>query len=373
MPALLALARAAAIPEAAKAGVVSDAVLDTVTKEPVTNYLTNPPQAPPPAHGIPYDPWDPTPLSANPFKWYRESATVDDNESEKDDGQEAAFGALAWAALELEAIVATEGHPLSRPKHDDGGNDERFTEMRARDLEVIARGPTGRAVNATTPPDFHRGMTKDEMCSRFRGLMWKTGELMRPVQQWQQEYVPWLIDNKGPYIYVLDGLRHIEWVLLTIQRSMQYTTNWTPLEEHDILMCYFQFSGIEWRNLVPLNWKTGGAAWKPPFDRDQHEWPHLLKVEQSPVDPPSRQPDPVLERHPSLKKLLRIITAKGPVSKYQTYANRRINNVLVNLERATMFQNEKLKELMLFDIKPGQGVEHTLRQAKEAFPFDKVE
>ncbi|KDN69438.1 hypothetical protein CSUB01_05355 [Colletotrichum sublineola] len=361
MPALLALARAAAIPEAAKAGVVSDAVLDTVTKEPVTNYLTNPPQAPPPAHGIPYDPWDPTPLSANPFKWYRESATVDDNESEKDDGQEAAFGALAWAALELEAIVATEGHPLSRPKHDDGGNDERFTEMRARDLEVIARGPTGRAVNATTPPDFHRGMTKDEMCSRFRGLMWKTGELMRPVQQWQQEYVPWLIDNKGPYIY---------------------TTNWTPLEEHDILMCYFQFSGIEWRNLVPLNWKTGGAAWKPPFDRDQHEWPHLLKVEQSPVDPPSRQPDPVLERHPSLKKLLRIITAKGPVSKYQTYANRRINNVLVNLERATMnvaktlmdkFQNEKLKELMLFDIKPGQGVEHTLRQAKEAFPFDKVE
>ncbi|KAJ0142374.1 hypothetical protein CTA2_1414, partial [Colletotrichum tanaceti] len=224
VPALLAIAQAATVPQAAAAAAavvvtVSDETLDQAIAEPLINNVDGPVQGSDPSSFISSVIWE--------RKWNTQYSTVAYNDAE------------SWAAIELEAAAALEGSDA------EDAEAERFVEARARDLAEVAKGP-GR-VNVTKPiaPDFHQGITKDQLCAYFRGIAWKTGELQRPVYQWQYEYVPWLVQNKGPYIYVLDGLRYIEWTLAKIERALQYTTNFTPWEERDIIRCYYQFSGFE--------------------------------------------------------------------------------------------------------------------------------
>ncbi|KAK1979226.1 hypothetical protein LZ30DRAFT_783579 [Colletotrichum cereale] len=401
MPALLALARAAAIPEAAQPVVVPDAVLDDAIKDPLINYVGGP------VYGMPFDPDDPEPMSANPFKPYLEGAAADGGDAAvpEENENDPSIGAQAWAALELEVLTVPDADDdgSNRPpgrgrrrrgpgeKNDDDEEEgllERFDAMRARDLGEIAKGPTGGAVDARpSTPDFHQGLTKNKLCAAFLGLAWKTGELQRPVYQWQQEYVPWLVDNKGPYIYVLDGLRSIERVLWNIERALQYTTIFTPEEEHDIMGCYYHFSGLEWQFTRPPPIRTVDngtspaadapedpeAVGKRPFDIPRPKGPHPIKGPQPGGD---SGPGPWFHRFPSLKKLLRLITSKAPVSEFAPYANRRIHKVLVNLDRSVMgvtkslmdtFQTQKAKDNILYDIGKGQGINRNLLQAIEAY------
>ncbi|KAK2023029.1 hypothetical protein LX32DRAFT_628887 [Colletotrichum zoysiae] len=382
MPALLALAQAAAIPEVAKPVAVPDSVLDDAIRDPLINYVDGPVQGDPvghPIYGLPFDPWDPNPLSANPWQPYRESEGAEEAAAaarwEKE--EDPAVGGAAWAVLELHAIAA-----LDDPE--DGPNPERLVTLRARDLAETAKGTTGALPNSTLPADFHRGLTQQQICSAFLGITWKTGELLKPVYQWQPEYVPWLVENKGPYMQVLDGLRHIEWVLWKIRRGLQYTTLFTPEEEHAIMGCYYHFSGIEWQITRPyisdsVNNKTTleppalpGRKGVRPSGIPEPQWPHPIKGKEMPVVIPGHSP--WFHRHPSLKKLLRVITAKAPVSRYQTYANDRIHNVLRNLETSNVakalmdsFEIQKSKDQILYDIEKDQGIERALSLAKHAY------
>ncbi|KAF3810580.1 hypothetical protein GCG54_00013821 [Colletotrichum gloeosporioides] len=151
---------------------------------------------------------------------------------------------------------------------------------------------TAQAKNGTQPtggrpkiPDFHVGLDADGVCRYFQGAAWKAQELRRPMEQFSPEYVPWLVENKGPYIYVLDGLREIEWSFWTLGRALEYTSSFTEEEQFKIARC------------ATL-----------PISEPRHV--HLF----------------------GFRSLLRLLEEKAPVSKYQTYANVRIVRVLENLD-----------------------------------------
>ncbi|EFQ31834.1 uncharacterized protein GLRG_06978 [Colletotrichum graminicola M1.001] len=387
MPALLALSRAAAIPNPTQPAhlAVSDEDLDAAIKEPLVNFVNGP------VYGLPWYPDDPSPPSANPFKPYREDARVDDGVK----GTSAlSNGAMVWASLELQALAAAAAAARGPNDIDDDAvipseedvrlitdmvlddgyafpDDEvlgrRSVETRSRDLEEIAKGPAGAAANATLPADYHRGLTKDQLCSAFGGLTWKASELMTPVYQWQPEYVPWLVDNKGPYVYVLDGLRHMEWILWKINRGLQYTTLFTPEEEQAIVRCWYQFSGIEWQRIRPVNYTNEPSPSRKPVQLSQPS------VNKEPLPGPFH-PKPWSTPRPSLKKLLRVITVKAPVSRYQSYATRRIHKVLVSLEISLMetMQDPRMRDYIVYDTQKGQGIEQALRLAKEAYDWKLV-
>ncbi|GKT41526.1 uncharacterized protein ColSpa_01707 [Colletotrichum spaethianum] len=392
MPALLAIVQAALIPNDPKIIIVPDSVLDATIDEPLKNFV------PGPVAGT-----DPSSLPLPSLNEGFESLSSPEETS--------LSGAQAWAAIELEATAALESSPEDA---------ERFVEARARDLSEVAKGPGGKkgkkgsgkkgdgkkgnTTSKPAPPDFHRGVTREQLCTYFRGIAWKTGDLQRPVYQWQYEYVPWLIQNKGPYIklpsatyyganpviqYVLDGLRHIEWILWKIERSLQYTTNFTPEEERAIIRCYYQYSGYE-RQVTRLptgapapvspttaaaipastgNAELAEAAMKPP---GKGKGPGTGKSPVTTLPGSDRWARPF----PSLKKLLRLITAKAPVSKYQSYANHRIHNVLQNLDRSAIgaaqglinkFQSTAAKDYLVYDIEEGQGLKKALSEAINAY------
>ncbi|OBR10505.1 hypothetical protein CH63R_06197 [Colletotrichum higginsianum IMI 349063] len=391
VPALLAIAQAATVPQAAAQAAavvtVSDETLDQAIAEPLVNNVDGPVQGRDPSSFISSVIWE--------RKWNTQYSTVAYNDAES----WAAIELEAAAAIELEAAAALEG---SDPEDADA-DAERLVEARARDLAEIAKGP-GR-VNVTQPiaPDFHRGITKDQLCAYFHGIAWKTGELQRPVYQWQYEYVPWLVQNKGPYIYVLDGLRYIEWTLAKIERALQYTTNFTPWEERDIIRCYYQFSGFERQvtrtprvapapapaSLVVPREEAVPTATIPgiyphPTTPMNFEAPETEVIPPGHGKGPSKGPakshrgpfGPWFLPHPSLKKLLRIITAKAPVSRYQSYANSRIHNVLQNLDRSTSgavagllrkLQTPEAKGSLIYDTVEGQGLRKALAEAVRAF------
>ncbi|TQN69178.1 hypothetical protein CSHISOI_06294 [Colletotrichum shisoi] len=413
VPALLAIAQAATVPQAAAAQAaaaavvtVSDETLDQAIAEPLVNNVDGPVQGRDPSSFISSGIWE--------RKWNTQYSTVAYNDGPVQGRDPSSFissgiwerkwntqystvaynDAESWAAIELEAAAALEG---SDPEDADA-DAERLVEARARDLAEIAKGP-GR-VNVTRPiaPDFHRGITKDQLCAYFHGIAWKTGELQRPVYQWQYEYVPWLVQNKGPYIYVLDGLRYIEWTLAKIERALQYTTNFTPWEERDIIRCYYQFSGFERqitrtpRVVVPASAPAPAPASlvMPREEAVPTATPMNFEAPETEVTPPGRGKGPSkgpakshrgpfgpwFLPHPSLKKLLRIITAKAPVSRYQSYANSRIHNVLQNLDRSASgavagllrkLQTPEAKGSLIYDTVEGQGLRKALAEAVRAF------
>ncbi|KZL85101.1 hypothetical protein CI238_09357 [Colletotrichum incanum] len=360
LAALLDIVQAATIPEASKVITIPDSVLDAAISEPLVNFVSG------------------TIAGTNPSSLLP-SSEGPESHSLSSPEEISLSGAEAWAAIELEAVAALGSSPEDA---------ERLAEIRVRDLSEIAKGPGGGVNRDSTsrpaPPNFHRGVTKEQLCTYFRGIEWKTGDLQRPVYQWQYEYVPWLIHNKGPYIYVLDGLRHIEWILWKIERSLQYTTNFTPEEERAIIRCYYQFSGYE-RQVTRL--PTGAPAPISPTITAAATPTSTRNVEmaKAAVKPPGTGKSPVttlpgsdrwFRPFPSLKKLLRIITAKAPVSRYQSYANHRIHNVLQNLDRSAIgaaqalinkFQSTSAKDFLLYDVKEGQGLKKALSEAINAY------
>ncbi|GKT92181.1 hypothetical protein Ct61P_10031 [Colletotrichum tofieldiae] len=340
MAALLAVAQAATIPEASKVVTIPDSVLDAAISEPLVNYV-------------------PGPIAGTNPSSLLTSSEDPESQSLSSPEEISLSGAQAWAAIELEAAAALGSSPEDA---------ERLSETRARDISEIAKGPGGGfnrdRTSRPAPPNFHRGVTKEQLCIYFRGIAWKTGDLQRPVYQWQYEYVPWLIHNKGPYIYVLDGLRHIEWILWKIERSLQYTTIFTP------------------RRSAPLSAAitspTTTAAATPTSTGS-------VEMAKAAEKPPGTGKSPVttlpgsdrwFRPFPSLKKLLRIITAKAPVSRYQSYANHRIHNVLQNLDRSAIgaakalidkFQSNPAKDFLIYDVKEGQGLKKALSDAINAY------
>uniref|UniRef100_L2FAI8 Uncharacterized protein n=1 Tax=Colletotrichum fructicola (strain Nara gc5) TaxID=1213859 RepID=L2FAI8_COLFN len=143
-------------------------------------------------------------------------------------------------------------------------------------------------------PDFHVGLNADGVCRYFQGAAWKAQELRRPVEQFSPEYVPWLVENKGPYIYVLDGLREIEWSFWTLGRALEDTSSFTEEEQFKIARCVTLFAGSNLQLTTAVN---------------VPRYTHLF----------------------GFRSLLRLLEEKAPISKYQTYANVRIVRVLENL------------------------------------------
>ncbi|OHE94406.1 hypothetical protein CORC01_10334 [Colletotrichum orchidophilum] len=376
--ALLSLAGAATIPESANPNtanpiVVPDSVLDAAIREPLQNFVAGPVRGSDPAQLLPVGATEP---------------------SEAEEYALAAAGQVAWAAIELEASDALGGLASSSAEQ------ESLSEARAAAVNAIAKNvDASSAAAADDPPrrepnDFHLGITKDQLCEYYKGIAWKTGNLQRPVYQWQYEYVPWLIYNKGPYIFVLDGLRHIEWILWKIERALINTTAFTPEEEFEILSCYYDYSGRETQitrvptgaPALPQN-TTGPSPSLLPRDLVDPVTTATITIQPpQPTDlPPINRPGhrgaswphiPWRREHPSLKKLLRLITAKAPVSKYQSYANHRIHNVLRQLEQTTLasavalrdkFQDPSIQVFLDYDIAPGQGIRRAFEVAVEAY------
>ncbi|KAJ0269743.1 hypothetical protein COL940_012201 [Colletotrichum noveboracense] len=211
------------------------------------------------------------------------------------------------------------------------------------------------AKNGTQPtggrpkiPDFHVGLDADGVCRYFQGAAWKTQELRRPVEQFSPEYVPWLVENKGPYIYVLDGLREIEWSFWTLGRALEYTSSFAEEEQFKIARCATLFAGSDLQlTTVPRLPPTGPGPVVPP--RPLPTTSTNTTVRPAPVPQTtslSRFPTPTIlprdneaeavnvPRHTRLfgfRSLLRLLEEKAPISKYQTYANVRIIRVLENL------------------------------------------
>ncbi|KAF4826933.1 hypothetical protein CGCTS75_v008712 [Colletotrichum tropicale] len=211
------------------------------------------------------------------------------------------------------------------------------------------------AKNGTQPtggrpkiPDFHVGLNADGVCRYFQGAAWKAQELRRPVEQFSPEYVPWLVENKGPYIYVLDGLREIEWTFWTLSRALEYASSFTEDEQFKIARCATLFAGSNLQlTTVPRLPPTGPGPVVPP--RPLPTASTNTTVRPAPVpQTTSLSPSPtptILPRDNEAKavnvprythlfgfgSLLRLLEEKAPISKYQTYANVRIVRVLENL------------------------------------------
>ncbi|WYZ43927.1 hypothetical protein EsH8_VII_000363 [Colletotrichum jinshuiense] len=358
LPAFLATAIAATIPEAAQAIVVPDTTLDAAIAEPLVNYVES--------NVAGSDPAD--------FLSFEDDSATQNLQSDEDAGE------LAWAAIHIEALEGLET----------------VEEMRdERPAPPVVRVPKDQGRPARPGKnDFHLGITKDQLCTYFHGIAWKTEDLKRPVYQWTYEYVPWLIQNKGPYIYVLDGLREIEWALWKIERALQYTSPFTENEERAIVRCYYAFSGYERQITVrpgtrpaplaqPLLLSAPPAS-LPTFQPATPAAAPKATIAPRDMDRPFPKPFPRPLPFPfpwrrdntSVKKLLRLITAKAPVSKYQSYANHRIHNVLLNLDRSTLgavnglinkFQTNEAKEYLVYDIKQGQGINKALDDAIKAY------
>ncbi|KAK1636357.1 hypothetical protein BDP81DRAFT_489834 [Colletotrichum phormii] len=369
--ALLTLTHAATIPESAKPIIVPDSTLDAAIREPLQNFVDGP------IHGT-----DPS------------ASFPPDHPSENGEYKLAVAGEVAWAAIELEASVALAG---SVSASDEGEN--------LRDAATVAVNSIARSgVAPPDPPhrephDHPEGITKHELCEYYKGIAWKTGDLQTAVYQWQYEYVPWLVHNKGPYIVVLDGLRHIEWVLWKIEQAL-HNARFTHEDEFDILACYQDYSGRELQithvptNAPPLatqttaNMTIGLPTHTMVLPRGVAEVTTTVTVrptrttaphpeEHKPQEAGTSWPHlPWRRDHPSLKKLLRLITAKAPVSKYQSYANHRIFNVLRQLEHTALASanalRHKLKDphhqsLLDYDIWKGQGINHAFEVAIKAY------
>ncbi|KAL0934836.1 uncharacterized protein CTRU02_209427 [Colletotrichum truncatum] len=255
------------------------------------------------------------------------------------------------------------------------------------------------------PNDFHHGITADGLCLYLWGAAWKVHELRRPVQQFEPENVPWLIQNKGPYIYVLDGLREIEWVFWKVERSLQYASAFTEEEEYKIVRCYYQFSGFERQlttlpgNPIPVIPRPASATVASPTPTQQSSdgklaiEDHELQLSRTntawnPEETFKMLPYPVhdlstrqLHRIPLIrrfgfKSLLRLIASKAPASRFQNYANSRITRVLSNLERSVLgashglfvrFQNPRAKSFIQFDVGGNQGLISAFAQATRAY------
>ncbi|GJC84331.1 hypothetical protein ColLi_07169 [Colletotrichum liriopes] len=320
MTALLAVAQAATIPEASKVVTIPDSVLDAAINEPLVNYV------PGPIAGT-------NPSSLLPSSEDPESQSLSSPE------EISLSGAQAWAAIELEAAAALGSSPEDA---------ERLSETRARDISEIAKGPGGGfnrdRTSRPAPPNFHRGVTKEQLCTYFRGIAWKTGDLQRPVYQWQYEYVPWLIHNKGPYIfsgYERQVTRLPTGAPAPVSPTTTAAANPTSTGSVEMAKAAEKPPGT---GKSPVTTLPGSDRWFRPF--------------------------------PSLKKLLRIITAKAPVSRYQSYANHRIHNVLQNLDRSAIgaakalidkFQSNPAKNFLIYDVKEGQGLKKTLSDAINAY------
>ncbi|KAF6840728.1 hypothetical protein CMUS01_03825 [Colletotrichum musicola] len=253
--------------------------------------------------------------------------------------------------------------------------------------------------------DYHYGITAQAICGYFRGIAYKTRELRRPTEQWQQENVPWLIYNKGPYIDVLDGIRLIDDVLWKIARGLQYTSVFTRDEERWIARCYYEWSGYE-QQITTLPPVTGpivvpGPVFGPGDDLDDDDIDGVttLPIPTNPgtglngrqvatdddgntyVYPPyTGYPGPIrgpvtipLRRRFNFKNLIRLIGSKAPISRYQSYANHRIANVLYNLENTVYnlgqgmlrkISNDQIREFLLFDLSASQGLAQTIKTAQ---------
>ncbi|KAF4914207.1 hypothetical protein CGCVW01_v010679 [Colletotrichum viniferum] len=225
-----------------------------------------------------------------------------------------------------------------------------FFEGLAAALAKNGTQPTG---GRSKIPDFHVGLNADGVCRYFEGAAWKVQELRRPVEQFSPEYVPWLVENKGPYIYVLDGLREIEWSFWTLSRALEYTSSFTEEEQFEIARCATLFSGSNLQlTTVPRLPPTGPGPVVPP--RPLPTTSTSTTVRPAPVpQTTSLSPFPtptILPRDNEAKavnvprythlfgfrSLLRLLEEKAPISKYQTYANIRIVRVLENLESSLM-------------------------------------
>ncbi|TDZ17932.1 hypothetical protein Cob_v009224 [Colletotrichum orbiculare MAFF 240422] len=223
--------------------------------------------------------------------------------------------------------------------------------------------------------DFHHGITADAVCTYFRGAAWKARDLRRPVQQWEYENVPWLIQNQGPYIYVLDGLREIEWVFWRVERSLQYVSVFTEEEEWQIARCYYEFSGYE-RQLTTL------PPGVPIVVRPASETSDLEERQVSGPGLIAPQPPAVFVpwiRRFGIKSLLRLIQGKANVSRFQTYANHRIVNVLENLRRSVLgaseglqrkFQTPRVVEFLRYDLQPLQGISSAFNEVIIAYELN---
>ncbi|KAK1481868.1 hypothetical protein CTAM01_13803 [Colletotrichum tamarilloi] len=388
--ALLTLTHAATIPESAKPIIIPDSTLDAAIREPLKNFITGP------VHGI------------DPSAFFPATAF-----SENDEYKLAAAGEVAWAAIELEASAALAG---SVSASDEGES--------LRDAATVAVNSIARSGVAPPPPPphpphsdpphrephgHHEGISREQLCEYYKGIAWKTGDLQTAVYQWQYEYVPWLVHNKGPYIVVLDGLRHIEWVLWKIEQAL-VNAHFHYEDEFDILICYQDFSGRELQiTHVPttapalptqttanmtIGLPTNTMAHRRRAIDEQLVTTTVTIQPARPTTPPpppghpennDNRPEeagnswphlPWRRDHPSMKKLLRLITAKAPVSKYQSYANHRIYNVLKQLEYTALASASALRSklrdphhqsLLDYDIWKGQGINHAFEVAIAAY------
>ncbi|KAI8304367.1 hypothetical protein K4K61_006220 [Colletotrichum sp. SAR11_59] len=213
---------------------------------------------------------------------------------------------------------------------------------------ALAKNGTQATGGRSKIPDFHVGLNADGVCRYFQGAAWKAQELRRPVEQFSPEYVPWLVENKGPYIYVLDGLREIEWSFWTLGRALEDTSSFTEEEQFKIARCVTLFAGSNLQlTTVPQLPPTGPGPVVPP--RPLPTTNTTTTVRPAPVpQTTSLSPFPTptilprdneaeavnVPRYTHLfgfRSLLRLLEEKAPVSKYQTYANVRIVRVLENL------------------------------------------
>ncbi|KAK2731903.1 hypothetical protein CKAH01_08775 [Colletotrichum kahawae] len=195
-------------------------------------------------------------------------------------------------------------------------------------------------------PDFHVGLSADGVCKYLKGAAWKVQELRRPVEQFSPEYVPWLVENKGPYIYVLDGLRMIEWAFWQLGRSLEYASSFTEEEQLKIAFCHTFFAGsrIQLTTVPPLGPRPVVAP-RPlptttarPAPVPQTNLPVLFPTPT--ILPRDNEAEAVDRPLPNkwvlfgFGPLLRLLEEKAPLSKYQTYANVRITRVLRNLGKS---------------------------------------
>ncbi|KAK1705849.1 uncharacterized protein CLUP02_14174 [Colletotrichum lupini] len=388
--ALLTLTHAATIPESAKPIIVPDSTLDAAIREPLKNFITGP------VHGI------------DPSAFFPATAL-----SENDEYKLAAAGEVAWAAIELEASAALAGS-VSASHEGESLRDAATVAVNSIARSGVAPPPPPPHPPHSDPPHrephgHHEGISREQLCEYYKGIAWKTGDLQTAVYQWQYEYVPWLVHNKGPYIVVLDGLRHIEWVLWKIEQAL-VNAHFYYEDEFDILKCYQDFSGRELQiTHVPttapalptqttanmtIGLPTNTMAHRPRAIDEQLVTTTVTIQPARPTTPPpppghpennNDRPEeagnswphlPWRRDHPSMKKLLRLITAKAPVSKYQSYANHRIYNVLKQLEYTALASASALRSklrdphhqsLLDYDIWKGQGINHAFEVAIAAY------
>ncbi|KAK1840807.1 hypothetical protein CCHR01_16570 [Colletotrichum chrysophilum] len=312
------------------------------------------------------------------------------------DGEEAAYlasvdldteGAAAWASVHAElraALIANinvtnftaadaDPHPVTLKwagAHVENTNKNKTAELEQGRKVALGIGAlilfffnpvlgvlaAVLADNGTQPtggrpkiPDFHVGLNADGVCRYFQGAAWKAQELRRPVEQFSPEYVPWLVENKGPYIYVLDGLREIEWTFWTLGRALEYTSSFTEEEQFKIARCVTLFTGSNLQlTTVPQLPPTGRPGPVVPprplpttsTDTTVRPAPVPQTTSLSPFPTPTILPRdneakavnvPRYTHLFGFRSLLRLLEEKAPISKYQTYANVRIVRVLENL------------------------------------------